>query len=110
MWQAIEQQEFSSFLDIVGNSSEAGGGFQGAAAVGLDVPACLGVAFGLAIRAFAGVGLCRINPGGVDDIDLPFGHDNVFFLKLTVNFAQLKVGKICEITDHETRSEPVPHH
>ena len=59
-------------------------GFQGATAVGLDVPARIGVAFGRAVFADAGAGLRRLDGRGIDNIDPALGHDNALFLKLTV--------------------------
>ena len=64
------------------------GGFHVATAVGLDVPACLGVALGLASYAFSGSLLRRLNWRGVDNINPTLCHDDVLDLKLPIDLTQ----------------------
>ena len=67
------------------------GGFHIAPTVGFYVPACLGFARGFAIGVFSAPKLRRLNRCSVDDIDVPFSHDDVFCFKLTVHFAQYNI-------------------
>ena len=66
-------------------------GFHIAPTVGFYVSACLGVARGFTIDVFFAPKLRRLNRCSVDDIDVPFSHDDVFCFKLTVHLAQQNI-------------------
>ena len=58
------------------------------AIVGLYVPARILVAREFVIGVFAVPRRRRLNRNGIDDIDPTFTHDDMFFFKLAVHFAQ----------------------
>lgn len=64
------------------------GGFQRTAAVGFNLPACLRVALGLAVCAFAGARLRRLDRCWVNDVYSTLRHDDALCLKLTIDLTQ----------------------
>jgi hypothetical protein len=58
------------------------------ATVGLYVPARILIARKFIIGVFAVPRLRRFNRSGINDIDLTFSHDDMFYFKSAVHFAQ----------------------